>query len=247
MLTKYRVNTTQDNYIEFSNLTDAQSFCIHSDYDVNTIETISYELPVELTPYKLTGKLSTPDELEGLDYDIKSVYQGFQKEHILVIGELRVTNYCRQYNPYTREYSDIAVKETRDYVRSTTGVPIYRIMGVQWFREDGSVGYEVQNKIKFYNPIEQLKEVVTRRSNLIDQAKAAVFFTLFELNNSDEVVSEAQSTEFLSYIGTDLINLYIQGKGEQLLTAIDNCTLSYITQAIKDLLHTILIYDYLTL
>ena len=114
-----------------------------------------------LSKFKLNNSFSSP---EIIDYDIL----GLHKKRVIVKGELKTIEYYQKYDGTT--YSDLIVKETRTYTRDSIGLVAQRTLTSEWYLKDETVGLLTTN-IKYYAPNEAIEEGITRRNNIIADAK----------------------------------------------------------------------------
>ena len=163
--------------------------------------------------FKITGEIDDPSKI---DYDIL----GFHKNRTIVKGELVLVEYYRNYDGTT--YSDLVVKETREYFRNPVTTLAYKRNQVTtWYFDDDSVGLELSFE-KFYSPSESIAESITRRTNIIAEAKLYVLMA----------VGLPYAQDFMMDIN-DPINLYINGATQFMYDAVQNTDNTYITPEIK--------------
>ena len=163
--------------------------------------------------FKLTGTVASPVDL---DYDI----YGLHKKRTIVAGELILVEYYRNFDGTT--YSDLILTESRAYTRDVNGLVQYRNQNTKWHLEDGSVGVE-KDTIKYYSPQESVDEGMTRRGNIIANAK------LYVLSQ----VGLADGQDFLASVVTE-VSLFVNGATQPLRDAVAATTKAYMTQTIKD-------------
>lgn len=191
--------------------------------------------------FKVTNAYSSTTYLESLDYDIL----GLHKKRTIIAGELTQIDYYRNYDMQTMTYSDLVIRETRTYLRDEVGFPHTRLLNIYWYLENDGIGHSILNRPKYYDFKTATEEVVSRRQNLVAEAKEFTFTQLFINSGFNKITALTQSATFLANIGAgNSINLYIEGNGQALTDAIANCSLEFVTQDIKTGLANILIYNY---
>ena len=172
--------------------------------------------------FNMTGELNDPSEF---DYDIR----GFHKKRTIVKGELVKIEYYRNYDG--TNYSDLIVEETRQYTRDTNLLVQYRTQVSKWFLEDGiTMGLE-KTFIKYYSMNEAIAEGLTRRGNMLSDAKLYILYSVGLANGQDLMITYA--TEMTAFIN---------GFAQVLKDAIMNSTKIYLTQNIKNATVSILSY-----
>ena len=156
--------------------------------------------------YRLTGatKDSVKTPLE-VDYDLYGLY----KKRYFVAGELTKIEYYCNYDPNTYTYSDLAVKETRTYVRNPEGYVLYRVLDIEWYLEDGSIGATKQTT-KYYDLLQSMEEGIRKRSNIISQVKADLLMELVTINQYSITNAEDEARPLLNEQATN-IGLYREG------------------------------------
>lgn len=164
--------------------------------------------------FKINGSKADPS---FIDYDVI----GLHKKRTLSKGELTSVEYYRTYDNIAKTYFDLVVRETRTYTRDQIGMVQYRTQTTSWYCKDDSVGL-IKNFTKYYSPQESIDEGITRRKNLIADAK---LYTI--------------STVGLQY-GFDLMNthageitLFENGYTAPLKDAIQSSTKPYLNDTIK--------------
>lgn len=168
---------------------------------------------LDLPNYRLTGEIDDPT---NLDYDIF----GLHKKRTLVKGELLTVEYYKNYDGVT--YSELVVKEDREYIRNINGIATQRNMNISWYLEDGSIG-TTKSTIKYYSPQEGIDEGITRRRNVIADAKLYVLSQVGLVNGKDFMTSLASE-----------IMLYENGETQALRDSVQASSKQYLTQQIKD-------------
>lgn len=164
------------------------------------------------------------DSPELLDYDIL----GYHKKRTIIKGELTCVEYYKHYNGV--DYSDLVVKEERAYTRNDIGLVQYRILTITWYLEDNTIGYIKSHK-KFYSSSESIDEGLTRRGNIINDAKVYIL----------SLTGQSYGFDFMTSLKSQ-IELYTQGYKQPLYDAILSSTKPYLTEQIKNNLIDILTF-----
>lgn len=156
--------------------------------------------------FKITGTDESP---ENINYDIF----GFHKKRTIVTGELRLVQYYRNFDG--ANYSDLILEESRSYTRDINGMVMYRNQNVKWYLHDDTIGVE-KNSIKFYSPQESIDEGISRRGNIIANAK------LYVLGH----VGLANGQDFLASVTLE-VSLFMNGFTQPLRDAVAATTKPY--------------------
>lgn len=165
-----------------------------------------------MNPFVVNNSQESP---YNLNYDVL----GLHKKMYFITGQVAKAEYYKNYDGVT--YSGLAVVENRNYVRDqNNGLVQHRNMVISFLRTDGTTG-ETKNTIKYYSLQDQIQEGITRRNNIISQAKAYV------LNEIGLVNGEAYLSSLI-----DEVTMYIQGPEQPLISAISASTQSYLTPTI---------------
>lgn len=173
--------------------------------------------------FKLTNSKESPIHL---DYDIF----GLHKNRTIVKGELVLVDYYKNYDPISKMYSDLTVREHREYVRDENGLVKHRNQTTEWIMFDESVGL-TNTTVKYYTQKEAIQEGIDRRTNLIDDAK------VYCINN----LGLNYSFDLLNSLST-FINLFKEGYTQPLKDAISASTKVYLTTQLKEDIINILIF-----
>jgi hypothetical protein len=168
-----------------------------------------------LLHFKINDSFDSP---ANLDYDI----YGLHKKRTITFGELRRTDYYRNYNTNSQVYSDLVVEELRDYTRDVNGLVQFRTQTTNWFLKNGDVG-ATKVTTKYYTLPEAIHEGVERRSNVIAQAKA------YTLAN----IGQLYSFDLLTGIKNE-IQLFLDGYTQPLRDAVSANTKPYLTTQVKE-------------
>lgn len=170
--------------------------------------------------FKINGKYDSP---ELLDYDIL----GYHKKRTIISGELRTVEYYKYFDGIN--YSDLVVKESRTYIRDSIDIVQSRILNVDWYLEDNTIGCTKSN-IKYYSPEEAIQEGIDRRTNMISFAKTVL---LAELARKVGVPrNQEYSFDLLLNVKTQM-EYFVQGYTQSLRDAIANSTKPYLTADMK--------------
>lgn len=176
---------------------------------------------LEKPKFKENGSYNSP---ENIDYDVL----GFHKKRLIVKGELILVEYYRNYDGVT--YSDLILDETRTYFRNGIGLIQHRSQNVRWYLEDNTIGCE-KITMKYYSSSESIDEGITRRNNIINDAKIYALGT----------IGQAYGFDLMNSLKTQ-IDLYVQGYTQPLKDGVNTSTKPYLTQANKDALVVILTF-----
>jgi hypothetical protein len=179
--------------------------------------------PYLTSNYKLTNSQENPVHI---DYDV----YGLHKQRNIVAGELVLVNYYRNYDPISEVYSDLILKEHREYSRDANGMVKHRIQKAEWIMSDETVGL-TNTTIKYYTQKESIQEGIDRRTNIIDDAKVYCVNTL-GLNYSFDLLNSVST----------YINLFKEGYTQPLRDAISASTKGYLTTQLKEEIVNILIF-----
>lgn len=171
--------------------------------------------------FKLNNSYASP---ENTDYDIV----GLHKKRTIVKGELVQVEYYKEFDGTT--YNNLIVKEERIFTRDSIGLVLYRTQVSSWYLNNGSVGL-TKNFIKYYSPTESIDEGITRRGNIINDAK------IYALS----VIGQAYGFDLMNSVKTQ-IDLYIQGYKQPLYDAVNASTKPYLNSTIKATLVSIITF-----
>jgi hypothetical protein len=179
--------------------------------------------PYLTSNYKLTNSQENPVHI---DYDV----YGFHKQRNIVAGELILVNYYRNYDSISEIYSDLILKENREYFRDVNGMVKHRIQKTEWIMADETVGL-TNTTIKYYTQKEAIQEGIDRRTNIIDDAKVYCVNTL-GLNYSFDLLNSVST----------YINLFKEGYTQPLRDSISASTKGYLTIPMKESIIQILTF-----
>jgi hypothetical protein len=162
----------------------------------------------------ITYLAETFQDPSGGDYDI----QGYHKKRTVTKGELLVVEYYNEYDGTT--YSDLQVKEERTFNRDAVGLVTSRAMTISWYANNEVVC--IGETIKYYSPAEAIEEGITRRKNIIADAKIYCLSTIgqaygFDLLNSVKVY----------------VDLFTEGYTQPLRDAVQASTKPYLNSTYK--------------
>jgi len=165
--------------------------------------------------FKLTNSQENPIHL---DYDV----YGLQKEKIISKGNLILINYYKNFDTISKQYSDLVIREHREYLRDENGLVTTRKQVTEWIMTDDSVGL-TNTTIKYYNQTEAIQEGIERRNNIIDEAK------VYCINN----IGLQYSFDLLNSVAA-YVNLFKDGYTPPLRSAISASTKPYLTTELKN-------------
>jgi len=171
--------------------------------------------PYVVSNYKLTNSQESPIHI---DYDV----YGLHKEKIIVRGNLILVNYYKNYDTISKEYSDLVVREHREYLRDENGLVTKRNQTTEWIMMDESVGL-INATVKYYNQTEAIQEGIDRRTNIIDEAK------VYCINN----IGLNYSFDLLNTVSV-YVSLFKDGYTSPLRSAISASTKPYLTTELKN-------------
>lgn len=181
---------------------------------------------MEKPKFKINGSYESP---ENIDFDIL----GLHKEPIIApSGFLTDIRYWKHTDDGVT-YSDLYVHEKRAFtVDDASGLAIKRIMTIDWYLTDDTVGYSSVYPPKFYNKVQSIEEGISRRNNVLAKAKVYCIDTLgldysFDLLNSLKVY----------------IDLFSNGYTQPLRDNVQSSTKPYLTQVMKTAIVSILTYN----
>jgi hypothetical protein len=212
-------------------------------YDIlnNSIEnTIKYHKPIvrdelySLLPdsvksgytnsqFKINDSIENPSTV---DYDIL----GFNKQRIIIKGELKQTNYYKTYIPSSQTYSDLVVSEFRDYTRNEIGLVQSRNMSCNWLLNDDTTGLTL-SFTKYYSPEESIGEGIDRRNNMLAFAKTSLLDGLKAIYG--EPLNQTYAFDMLTSVKTQM-EYFSQGYTQPLRDAVSASTKPYLTVGIKE-------------
>jgi hypothetical protein len=184
---------------------------------------------IKPTPYKLTGTYEDP-KLKNLN-----VYGLYRKDTIDSKGSLVLKEYYKTYDG--NNYSDLVAKDEYIYSINAYDLVSHRDEIITWYREDGTIGSTKTIK-KYYDLNKGIKEGMSRRTNLLDIAKA------YGLGNiTGTHASGLPNSYYWFSTMNEVVDHYLNGTLKQnIIDFIDNETETYVTQTIKDTMTSILDY-----
>lgn len=165
--------------------------------------------------FKINNSIEDPT---NIDYDV----YGFQKKRTILFGELREIEYYKNYISSSQTYSDLVVKEYRDYTRDANGLVQFRTQTSVWYLNDNNTGI-TKSSIKYYTLPEAIQEGLDRRGNIIAQAKAYALANIGQLYSFDLLASVKNE-----------IQLFVDGYTQPLRNAVSASTKPYISTTIKE-------------
>lgn len=185
--------------------------------------------PPNSLPYKINNSYQNP---RNIDFSIL----GYAKERSIIDGELLSIKHYKNssIDPITGviSYSDLVLEEKRSYTRDVYGLVIYRILTIDYYLTDDTIGLTYVSDPRYYTFREKLIEIRTRRTNIINSVSEYVFYTL-GFTNAKDLLSKTEEEQ----------DEYIKGvEGSPLENKIQSMTETYLTQAIKDTIVDMLDY-----
>lgn len=158
----------------------------------------------------LYNYLATDNHLDptSIDYDILGLF----KKRYFTNNELMKTEYYKNFDGVN--YTVLAVKEERVYVRNADGYVLYRDMTISWYLDTNTVGI-VKNTRKYYSFAESMSEGITKRSNTLDFLKRDLLFLLMQINSYSISDAEAEAS-YLLVEQSQNMQLYREGAKQPL-------------------------------
>jgi hypothetical protein len=170
-------------------------------------------------------------DLSNIDYRLQGY---FKKKTYDAKGDTTLIELFANYDEGTEVYSNLKLKEVRTVTRDATlGIPNKVVVDITWFEDDEVTVYQTKQIIKYLNSFDGMSLNQASRTVLVEQAQGYLLGQ----------VGLADTQEF----GTDVMSereAYIAGTRQPLLDAISASTRTYMTQAIKDQLNTMLDIQY---
>jgi len=173
--------------------------------------------------FKITNSILNP---ENIDYDIL----GFNKQRIIIKGELKQVNYYKNYTASSDTYSDLVVSEFRDYIRNDIGLVQYRNQTSNWIMNDNTTGLTL-NFTKYYTAEEAIGEGIDRRGNMLAFAKTSLLDGLKAIYG--EPLNQTYAFDMLTSVKTQM-EYFTQGYTQPLRDAVSASTKAYLTTGIKE-------------
>ena len=175
--------------------------------------------------FKLNNSTESP---ENINYDTK----GYQKKRTFNNkGELIIVEYYKNFDIMTQTFSDLVIKENREYLR-VDGWVYLRQMNIEFYLSDGSIGCK-KNTIKYYDDLSSYQEGKDRKNNIINQ------ISMFVLSQ----IGESNAKDFLNECAS-LIDIYIKGNPTLLLEYVSNSEQEYMligSPILKEQVYTLLL------
>jgi hypothetical protein len=173
------------------------------------------------------------DLIQDIDYRIQGY---FKRKTYDSKGDEVLVEYFRDYDPVTKVYSNLMVKEVRTYSRSSlTGIPSQISVAITFYKGDS---IENEKTIeKYLNTTDGISCNEDSRLVLINTASSQFIGSMI----SEYGISAGmdKSKEFISTLSSE-ISSYKSGAIISLITAINSSQQDYMTTARKSLLTTIL-------
>jgi hypothetical protein len=185
---------------------------------------------MEYKIYKYTD--ITPEFYMITPVDVNYNILGLHKKRTVIKGELKTVEYYGEYDETTNTYSDIVLKETRDYHRDENNLIIKRVLTIEWYYLDDTKSPYTKNTIKYYSIDEKIKEGDRRRNNIISSLKLTLFGLLGQANGYD-----------LLSVLTQEMSLYRDGSKSPLITKLQNIQKTYLDNMVPGT--NIVIRDYI--
>ena len=192
------------------------------EYNKSTIRSEMYNLlPDDIkinytnAQFKINNSIEDPS---NIDYDV----YGFHKKRTILFGELREIEYYKNYISSSQTYSDLVVKEFRDYTRDVNGLVQFRTQTSVWYLNDDNTG-TTKSAIKYYTLPEAIQEGLDRRGNIIAQAKAYALANIGQLYSFDLLASVKNE-----------IQLFVDDYTQPLRNAVSASTKPYLSTTIKE-------------
>jgi len=190
---------------------------------------------------------ATKDQInpELVDFNILGLHK---KEYFDSLGDLIKIELYQTYDEPSETHIDLAVVEDRVYTRSaTTGLITKREITITWYYENGEVGSVVTSRVKYYSSKKGFVANKRARGNIIDQASMYLFAQLMA---NDPLTAHANVDDFED-LTDSAASKYIKSNTQPLMNIITNSTdntkpeyRTYITEAMRDVLLTILTINY---
>ena len=187
------------------------------------------------------------DYTSNLNIDYRCL--GLHKEEVFDInGDIVELNLYREYNDATEIYSEIAVKETRVYIRdAVTGILKKRVTDIKWYDEEGGVILTKTQITKYYTSKKGFRANKKARKNLLEKASVYLYGALMAVDSNTAEVNKDDFEELTEIAQAK----YIKSTTQPLIDTITNSTdntkpeyRDYITTGIRDTLLTILNVSY---
>lgn len=189
-----------------------------------------YDFTQKLPKLKLDPTITDYKMLETIDFSI----MGFHKDYTYVKGQLKAIGYFRNYNPYTKVFSDLVVKEERTYLNDvSSGVSFMRLLTVTWFLDDETIGYQINNREKFYTETDALTNLRIRRRNITTSAEALVAKIIISYYGPVEGMIKIED---YVQVTKDLVESYVAGKWQPLEDFLINNTDAWLTEEYRAML-----------
>jgi len=181
----------------------------------------------ETLPFKLTGDYGPIDKISYKLF-------GLCREKIMnASGLITEERYWKNYDPPTKVFSDLVIKETNTYViDAATDVPNKRDKHINWYLADGTdtkIGYS-KDLTTYYNLISGMGIAEKGRSVLIEKTKEYGLLNII----GEYAPGVSNANHFLSLAtASNTIDDYIQSITQPLIDFINASTETYMTTAIK--------------
>lgn len=188
-----------------SELETIQHYKLDNYYKIyNYYEEIPEDVSIEVAPH-------------DMNYDILALHKNrsFNK------GEIISVEYYGDHDYFTKTYSDLLVKEVREYHRLNHMI-YRRNMAISWYLNDGTVGH-VKNTVKYYTTQEGIRAGETRRANVITNVKITVVGLIMAASGITSVDAQELGRPFINTYSNEMAK-YIQGYEDEIKNVITNDT-----------------------
>jgi hypothetical protein len=168
------------------------------------------------------------------DYDLLDLV----KKITMVYGDITEVVYYAEFNPSNNTYSIPLVKEQYQYYY-VNNLPYRRLLTISWYYIDGTLCTETKTKQKYYNAIDSMIALKSKRSNIIADIKISLVGWLLmsgSVSNMNDSVSTAKG--FLEQVIND-IKLFEDGNSIPLIAILTNTNNSWLDNTIPQLGKTI--------
>ena len=189
-------------------------------------------------PFRATGKAY---DITNVNYNLLGLHK---KEYFDSNGDLNKLELYVNYNQATDVYTNLAIKEDRVYTRdSNTGLLTTRSTDITWYDMDGGVNATKSNQTKYFSAKKGFVANKRARQNLVDNASMYLYSQLMQNNGGDKTLTDTQIDAFEDMTDSAQ-SKYIKSNANPLLDIVTNTTESYITEAIRTVLLSILDVSY---
>jgi hypothetical protein len=198
--------------------------------DITPIQNVLNAHDGNIYNYKLTG---TPDDPRSLNYNIFCL----NKNKIFQKGLLKSTEYYRNFDNDKKVFSDLILIEYRNFIIDKDDILDYRISRAEYYLENGLVGEHILEWNSYYSFEEKIEEQIKRRTNIISDAKKYLLYFLetIDIQNGGNGSDGNKKAKDFALSLTSGILVFVNGFSNDVLkNSIQNTSLTYITQEMKD-------------